>query len=319
MRSLSIVVASALFVGLLALACSSESGSEFDDKGSSGNGSSGSSGANSSGGFGSSGSSGTSGGEGGVGSDGGDCVSGIDMYIMFDRSGSMGEDCDIGDNVNSKWCRAITALSGYFNSAGASKHTAALQLYPLDSHSDQLCGTGNGYETPAIPTTNPPFVTLPSSKFDSLLNSTPPGNGNGTPTEAAIRGLTRFTAANRRPGRVTIGILITDGDPTRCNEDLDALAALLDAHHKATTVRTYVIGMQGASFDNLETIAAGGGTPTHPDAVGGLSDACGGRGESCHHWNVGDGDPAIFTAALAEIQQSADGCKPGGGTINPPK
>ena len=77
--------------------------------------------------------------------------------------------------------------------------------------------------------------------------------------------------------------------------------------------------MQGATFANLEKIAVGGNSPTHPDAVGGITDACGNGAGPCRHWNVGDGDPAVFTAALAAIQQSADGCKPGGGTVNPPK
>src|SRR6185312_9413560 len=42
----------------------------------------------------------------GAGGDGG-CYAPVDMYIMQDRSGSMGNDCNIGDNVNSKWCHAI--------------------------------------------------------------------------------------------------------------------------------------------------------------------------------------------------------------------
>jgi hypothetical protein len=169
-----------------------------------------------------------------------------------------------------------------------------------------------------VPTGTPAYQGLPSPAFDAILNSTKPGgSGNGTPTEAAIRGITSFTAANRRGGRVTIGILVTDGDPNGCNEKLSALSDLLKAHNTATTLRTYVIGMEGASFDNLETIAKGGGAPEHPDAVGGVADACGNGAGPCRHWNVGNGDPAVFAAALAAIQESADGCKPGGGVVNP--
>jgi hypothetical protein len=239
------------------------------------------------------------------------------MFIMFDRSGSMGNDCNIGATTPSKWCRSINALSGYFNSKGAKDQSAAIQFFPLDSQTNALCTTGDKYNVAALPAAD--YTTLPSNVFDSLLNSTSPANNGGTPTEAAIRGLTRFTAANRRPGKVTIGILITDGDPNGCNQNLKQLSDLLQAHYDATKIRTYVIGMEGATFGNLEQIAQGGNGPTHPDAVGGVTDACGNGAGPCRHWNVGNGDPAVFGAALAAIQESADGCKPGGGTVNPPK
>jgi hypothetical protein len=266
------------------------------------------------------------GGDGGGGAsggrgDGGNCSAPVDMFIMFDRSGSMGNDCNIGQNVNSKWCKSVNALSGYLNSAGAKNQAAALQFFPLKSHSDALCSTGDQYNAAALPTAD--YETLPSSAFDARLNSESPstggGGGGGTPTEAAIRGITRFTDANRRPGKVTIGILITDGDPNGCSTNLKVLSDLLAAHNTATKIRTYVIGMTGANFNNLEAIAQGGNAPPHPDAVGALADACGNGAGPCLHWNVGDGDPAAFTAALAAIQESADGCKPGGGTVNPPK
>jgi len=306
----------------MVIACGSSGG------GDNGFGSSGSSGGTSGASGGTSGSSsfgGTSGGEGGTsgssGGDGGSCTAPVDMFVMFDRSGSMGADCKIGDTTASKWCRSVNALSGYFKSAGSADQAAAIQFFPLDNGSDALCATGDLYNVAALPTTD--YQTLPSPAFDALLNSTSPnkgGNtGGGTPTEAAIRGLTRFTAANRRPGHVTIGVLITDGDPNGCDENLSHLSALLEAHHTATTIRTYVIGMQGATFSNLEQIAQGGNGPLHGDAVGPITDACGDGAGPCRHWNVGDGDPAVFTAALAAIQSSADGCKPGGGTVNPPK
>jgi hypothetical protein len=240
------------------------------------------------------------------------------MYIMFDRSGSMGADCNIGDNTASKWCRAINALAGYFKSMGATDQAAAIQFFPLrtDKYPSSFCATGNNYEVAASPSTG--YTALPSSAFDTLLNSENPMAGPmGTPTEAAIRGLSSFTAANRRGGRVTIGILITDGDPNGCDLKLTDLSNLLAAHNKATTIRTYVIGMEGADFGNLEKIAQGGAAPLHPDNVTGISDACGNGPGPCRTWNVGNGDPAAFTAALAAIQDSADGCKPGGGTVNP--
>ena len=149
------------------------------------------------------------------------------------------------------------------------------------------------------------------------MNSQNDNGGGGTPTEAAIRGLTKFTAGNRRGGRVTIGVLVTDGDPNGCDQNLTNLSNLLQAHYTATTLRTFVIGMTGATDANLEQIAQGGNGPLHAATVGPLTNACGTSPAPCRHWNVGDGNPQAFIAALAAIQQASDGCADGGGTINP--
>lgn len=315
---LSVVVAVSCSLAL-AIACgSTDDGSGFGSSGgaSGSSGSSGSSGA-SSGGFGTS--SGASGGSSGDAAADANCFAPVDMYIVFDKSGSMGEpagngapgDCNVGDTKNSKWCKAINALSGYLKSPSAKDQGAALQFF--SGADNASCSTGSPYDTPAMPATS--YTTLPSTAFDAVLNSTVPGGG--TPIEAALRGLTKFTAANRRPGHVTIGILVTDGDPQGCNTNLTALSGIIEAHYTATKIRTYVIGMEGATFSNLERIAAGGNAPPHAATVGTLTNACGNVPAPCRFWNVGDGDPAGFIQALAAIQESADGCKPGGGEVNP--
>lgn len=312
-----------LVVGISAsLAVAAACGSSGDDSSFSSSGNPGSSNgaSGSNGAFGTSGASGASGGTSGTsGASGGTCFAPVDMYIMLDKSGSMGDpagngkpgDCNIGQTVNSKWCHGINALAGYLSSPQAKDQGAAMQFFSGDDNAN--CATGAPYTTAAMPGTG--YTNLPSNAFDSTLNGIVPGGG--TPMEAALRGLTTFTAANRRGGRVTIGILITDGDPQGCNENLGTLAGILQAHYTATKIRTYVIGMNGATFANLEQIAAGGGTPTHAATVGSLTNACGTVPAPCHFWNVGDGDPAGFIQALAAIQESADGCKPGGGDVNP--
>lgn len=297
------------------VACGSDPGDSDFGSSSGASGSSGTTGS-SSGGFGSSGTASGSSGASGQDANPANCKAPVDMFIAFDDSGSMGSDCQIGSNTTSKWCRGINALSGYLKSNGAKDQAAALQFFPLDGHQSSQCGTGDGYNVAKFPATG--YEALPSTAFDAVLNAAGPVDFPGTPTEAAIRGLTRFTDANRRPGRVTIGILITDGDPQGCNQDRDDLAALLQTHYNATKVRTYVIGMQGADFDNLEDIAKGGGAPAHAATVGTLTNACGDQPEPCTFWNVGNGEPAAFEAALAAIQQQADGCNPdGGGFVNP--
>lgn len=273
----------------------------------------------SNGGFGTT--SGASGTSGTSGADSGPCFAPVDMYIVFDKSGSMGEpigngapgDCNVGDTKGSKWCRGINALAGYLNSPSAKDQSAALQFFSGDDNVS--CNAGTPYDKASLPATG--YTVLPTTAFNTALNGITPGGG--TPMEAAIRGLTKFTAANRTPGHVTIGILITDGDPQGCNTDIDDLKDLIDAHYTATKIRTYVIGMNGATFGNLEKLASGGGGAPHAATVGALSQACGNVTAPCHFWNVGDGNPAGFIQALAAIQEASDGCKPGGGTVNPPK
>ena len=315
--SARLLIAIAFSSGIaLAVACGSSDGSEFSSGGAS---SSSNGGESSNGGFGTSGTSGEGGASGASGASGGRCFAPVDMYIMFDKSGSMGDpqgngapgDCNIGQTVNSKWCRAINALSGYLNSPSSKDQAAAIQFFSGADNAN--CKTGAPYTTPAVPASS--YTTLPSKSFDAALNGTTPGGG--TPMEAALRGLTSYTAANRRGGRVTIGILVTDGDPLGCNENLSALSNILQAHNTATKIRTYVIGMNGATFSNLEQIAVGGDAPTHAATVGALTNACGNVAAPCRFWNVGDGDPAGFIQALAAIQESANGCNPGGGTVNP--
>lgn len=319
--SLASFVAVSCSIVALAVACgSSGDDSNFGSSGSSGSsGASGTSGTSGTSGFGTSG-----GGEGGTsgtsgGADSGSCFAPVDMYIVFDKSGSMGDpagngaagDCNIGDTKNSKWCKAINALSGYLNSPSAKDQGAALQFFSGADNVD--CATGSPYATPAMPATG--YTTLPSNAFDGVLNSTVPGGG--TPMEAALRGLTAFTKANKRPGHVTIGIFVTDGDPQGCNTSLKTLSGIISDHYAAEKIRTYVIGMDGATFDNLEQLGLGGNGPPHGPSVGTLTNACGSVAAPCHFWNVGNGDPAGFIQALAAIQESADGCKPGGGEINP--
>src|SRR5687768_6534683 len=82
----------------------------------------------------------TFGSSGASGASGGNCFAPVDMYLMFDKSGSMGDpagngapgDCNIGETKNSKWCRAINALSGYLNSPTAKDQSAALQFFSGD-------------------------------------------------------------------------------------------------------------------------------------------------------------------------------------------
>jgi hypothetical protein len=219
----------------------------------------------------------------------------LDMYIMLDRSGSMGSDCNIGSTTTSKWCYSVNALYNFFNAPTSAGMGVALQYFPISGY--QCGGNGGACATPAVA-----LGLLPGNlaALQSSLNTTT-SSGSNTPTEAGIRGLVNYTANNVQPGRTMIGILITDGAPNGCNETPTYLRDLLGAHLAATGIETFVIGMTGANFTTLETIATGGGAPSHTNYCG--------SAPPCHHYSVGNGDPLAFQAVLQAIQNVAIGCQ----------
>lgn len=283
----------------------------------------------------------TTGGEGTGGGSFEDCEAdisvaesiGLDMFIVFDRSGSMAlrpppndsdrdriavpEDAVLGDcpvdlvsapAQDSKWCMATNALARFFTSATSFDVRAALQfMTPANPDSYQVCGAGldNPHAVATVP-----YAPLPVDGVHALVSAldleTPHiGNMNGvgqaqigTRIEAALNGIASFTAGNADPERKTIGVLITDGDPVNCDEEPANLAQIAATHLAATGIQTFVIGMTGATAANLETIAIGGGGPEHGPEY------CESPDTSCHYWSVAGGDPQAFAEVLSAIQES---------------
>lgn len=225
----------------------------------------------------------------------------LEAYIMLDRSGSMAsggsQDCNVGSTSTYKWCYAINALDGYFQDQGSWNNWVALQYFPITNYS---CSTGGACATPAV--ARGVLDATQRTKLRNSMNAIVP-NGTNTPTEAALRGLAAYTA-NIKPqatGHSLIGILITDGLPEgNCNNNAASLKTIVQTHLNATGIRTFVIGMTGANFTTLETIASGGGVPSHNDYCSGTA--------TCTYYNVGNGNPTVFIEVLKKIQQTAIGC-----------
>ncbi len=214
----------------------------------------------------------------------------LDMYIILDKSGSMGTDCNVGSNGTSKWCYAINALNKFFTAPSSVGTGVALSFF-------------SGSSCPNLANAQVAYNTLPNhvTQLNNAMNGASPG-GN-TPTSAAANGIASYTAANEKPGRKMIGVLITDGDPTSCSPtNVGQINTILANHFGSTNIPTFIIGMTGASFTNLETLANNAGAPSH-------TQNCGGGVNPCHFYNVANGDPAVFLAVLKAIQQTAIGCQ----------
>jgi hypothetical protein len=85
----------------------------------------------------------------------------LDVYIILDHSTSMHlpqmdpslgvccGDCNVGQNVNSKWCHAVNALYGFFSAPSSNGMGIALQFFA-------------GSDCTALTTPNVALQTLPA-------------------------------------------------------------------------------------------------------------------------------------------------------------
>ncbi|MDC3980240.1 vWA domain-containing protein [Polyangium jinanense] len=293
------VVCAAALSGALIAACSATGGNtEFGDS-SSENGS----GAGNPGGNGGNGGDGGgfipgAGGNGNQGSGGDDSCAAtknkaeqvpLDMYIMFDQSGSMS---DSAGNT-SKWNATKNALKAFVEQPSAAGIGVGIQYFPQSSGvmcplvpfcaTDAECGPaacgpctvplpgfpgvceGIGgdsckaadYAKPDVPIA--PLPAVGTTIISSMDNHSP---GGGTPTSAALEGAVDYAKqwATQNPTHTVIVVLATDGEPAGCNDDLAYINNIAaNALAGVPSIKTFVIGV-GNLAGALNGIAAAGGT-----------------------------------------------------------
>ncbi len=181
------------------------------------------------------------------------------MLLVMDRSGSMAS-----PTGNPKWDQARNAMIGFADTPGAAGSKLGLTIFPPDS-GDQC--------SPASYTPIVPIALLPQNGTaikDALLTRKTTGS---TPMTGGLQGgidaMKDFLAKN--PTEEGVIILVTDGDPGACSGDTVANVASIAANAAKGTprIRTFVVGMEGATFSNLDTIAkAGEGAPKAFNAAG---------------------------------------------------
>ena len=212
----------------------------------------------------------------------------LSMYILLDRSSSM------VSHGSPKWSQALAALNAFAGDQSLIATKIALQSWAGEGPCD-----GSYYDTPAVPMGQVPTVAPQVANW--LLGINPKGN---TPTQGALLGLTKFTTqyAAKNPGEKVVGLLVTDGLPTRCDTSQSTLSGIAASAFNGTpSIPTYVMGMQGANFALLDAIAQAGGTGKSFDVTAGTQ---------------------AFTSALQAISGSALACEfeiptPDTGTLDP--
>lgn len=164
----------------------------------------------------------------------------VNLVFMFDQSGSMKD--------SSKWTSCAQGLNGFFADASSKGLNASIQYFPQG----QSCST-SVFQNPDVS-----MRALPdSASFSKSIAAHAPSGG--TPTLPAIKGAIEYAKQiqAQRPGERVAIVLVTDGEPNDCSSSASAVA--LEAAGISAKIPTYVIGV-GSSLQNLDLIAAGGGT-----------------------------------------------------------
>ncbi|HVY27544.1 MAG TPA: vWA domain-containing protein [Polyangiaceae bacterium] len=287
MRTILGPVAAALLLGLVPTGCGGADGSTVDG----GNGNAGSTatstagkisintgGSNSSGG-----SSNGSSGSGVVINPGDACatgsanatLSGVNLFVMFDRSSSMTQKVNGGPDT--RWSLTSAALTDFFKSSDAAGLSLALRFFPHDKPAPG-CNQETKDKTmpfcdaaacgmPLVPLGPLTAEAAPIDKQEDALvtataDSAPGMAGQGTPIYPALDGALRWAAAQHKatPDQNSVVVLVTDGQANGCEQDIGKIAMLASDALAADGTRTYAIGLTGSQEADLDQIAMAGGT-----------------------------------------------------------
>lgn len=182
----------------------------------------------------------------------------LSMIIVLDQSGSMN---------GAYWDAVKIGLSEYFVDPSSSGIGVGMNFFPVDGAVDQC----DEHEYSPLQVPFGELTTYAATLINALGNHTPSGL---TPTYPALHGsaivATQLKDAN--PEEEVIIILITDGDPSgACNNNIAQIASLASSAFNYNGVRTYVVGIQGATVSSLNAIATAGGTGQAYDVTGDVS------------------------------------------------
>ncbi len=198
----------------------------------------------------------------------------LDIYIMFDQSGSMcsciepagGQLCPDPNCRQTRMGAVRDAADRFLRDPQSAGINVGIGYFGKQPIGEASCAASE-YADAAVGMGELPGHA--QAIMDSLSAVKPTGE---TPTSAAIRGACSYAQAWKRsvPSHQVVILLLTDGKPeapiTCGNPDAaccptldDAVAAASDCLKATPSIRTYVLGV-GPLLANLAQIAAAGGT-----------------------------------------------------------
>lgn len=181
----------------------------------------------------------------------------VNMLILFDRSSSM-------DDQN-KWGNATAAMIAFFQNPGTAGLRVALRFFPDWLCSDSLCSADFCSQTTVAlaPLTADPAPTdqQESALIGSIVTTATTPDG-GTPLSAALGGGEIWAKAYRasHPDEKTVVVLVTDGEPSGCDQDIGHIAKLASDASAQSGVLTFAVGLAGSHQSDMDAIAKAGQT-----------------------------------------------------------
>ncbi len=176
----------------------------------------------------------------------------VSMFIQIDKSGSMAD--------NNKWGNAKNAFTTFFKDPAAQDGlNVALRFWPDGGCDPNSCST-QACSQPQVPV-GPLSDASHVQQLVNLFNSKSPGGL--TPMSAALAGaelwaVNQQTMAEKKEKVVVI--LMTDGEPTACDQNINNIAGIADKAFQQKGILTFAVGLQGSKETDMNTIAKGGHT-----------------------------------------------------------
>jgi hypothetical protein len=181
----------------------------------------------------------------------------VDLFIMMDRSQSMGFTVE-GSNMT-RWQALRAAIESFALDPEAAEVRAGIGFFSLSgvSNDEQDCDAVD-YAEPAV------AIGLLSETGAELVAAmdaiTPAGL---TPTVPALQGAIEYARgwAAENPDRATLVVLVSDGYPTQCSTAPDEISAAAKVGYESDEhVRTFVVGVGEVAKFNLDNYARAGGS-----------------------------------------------------------
>ncbi|HEY4122854.1 MAG TPA: vWA domain-containing protein [Byssovorax sp.] len=181
----------------------------------------------------------------------------VNMYIMFDDSGSMAQD--------NKWTDASAALKAFFGDPATAGLRVALRFFPdgdCDNSACSIDACATAEVNLAALTADPAPTDTQEQALDDAVDSHGPAGGGGTPLSAALQGAENFAIAYQtaNPTEKAVVILVTDGAPNGCDEDPNDIAGIAATAFASNGILTYSVGLEGSNETLMNSIATSGST-----------------------------------------------------------
>jgi MYXO-CTERM domain-containing protein len=183
----------------------------------------------------------------------------VNMYLTVDKSGSMA-DTPMGGTMP-KWDQAKAAFKAFFADPSAASLDLALRLWPLstDGCNDTACDA-MACATPQVPLGSLGDMAQQQA-LGAALDAVQPQDA--TPMSAALDGARLWAEAQLMavPDEQVVIVMVTDGEPHGCDENVDNIAAIA-AQAFAAGVPVYVVAFEGVGMATIEQLAMAGGSQT---------------------------------------------------------